>query len=169
MLWVLISIRAWCTTLCDKCQWLATGQWFSPGTLVSSTNKTDRHEITEILLKVASHFCYNLSYNQVSCEDKNTYRSVIFFSYTGYSITYLLSEESFPWHQRSFCPWPTTHHNASTKECQDVKIHGNHTRSVSKRTCFTRCIVYVRSHSDIALTTENKIKYICSLIFKNLS
>jgi hypothetical protein len=41
------------TTLCDKvCQWLATGQWFSPGTLVSSTNKTDCHDITEILLKV---------------------------------------------------------------------------------------------------------------------
>jgi len=30
-----------------------TGQWFSPGTPVSSTNKTDRHDITEILLKVA--------------------------------------------------------------------------------------------------------------------
>ena len=28
-------------------------QWFSPGTPVSSTNKTDRHNITEILLKVA--------------------------------------------------------------------------------------------------------------------
>jgi hypothetical protein len=40
------------TTLCDKvCQWLAAGQWFSPGTPVSSTNKTDRHDITEILLK----------------------------------------------------------------------------------------------------------------------
>jgi hypothetical protein len=32
---------------------LAAGQWFSPGTPVSSTNKTDRHDITEILLKVA--------------------------------------------------------------------------------------------------------------------
>ena len=42
------------TTLCDKvCQWLATGGWFFPGTLVSSTNKNDRHDITEILLKVA--------------------------------------------------------------------------------------------------------------------
>jgi len=50
MLWVRISIRARCTTLCDKvCQWLATGRWFSP---VSSTNTTDRHDITEILLKV---------------------------------------------------------------------------------------------------------------------
>ena len=54
MLWVRISIKARCTTLCDKvCQWLATGRWFSPGPLVSSTNKIDRHDITEILLKVA--------------------------------------------------------------------------------------------------------------------
>ena len=43
-----------CTTLSDEiCQWLATGRWFSPSTQVSSTNKTDRHDITEILLKVA--------------------------------------------------------------------------------------------------------------------
>jgi len=34
------------------CQLLATGQWFSLGPLVSSTNKTDRHDITKILLKV---------------------------------------------------------------------------------------------------------------------
>ena len=52
MLWIRISIRVRCTTLCDKvCQWLVTGQWFSPGPLVSSTNKTDCHDITEILLK----------------------------------------------------------------------------------------------------------------------
>jgi hypothetical protein len=43
-----------CTTLSDEiCQWLATGRWFSPSTQVSSINKTDRHDITEILLKVA--------------------------------------------------------------------------------------------------------------------
>ena len=36
------------TTLCDK-----VCRWFSPGTLVSSSNKTDRHDITEILLIVA--------------------------------------------------------------------------------------------------------------------
>jgi hypothetical protein len=53
-LWVWISIRARCIPLCDKvCQWLATGRWFSPGPSVSSTNKTDRHDITEIFLKVA--------------------------------------------------------------------------------------------------------------------
>jgi hypothetical protein len=47
MLWVRISIRARCTTLCDKvCQWLATGRWSSPSPPISSTNKTDRHDIT---------------------------------------------------------------------------------------------------------------------------
>ena len=41
------------TTLYDKvCQWLAPGRWFSLGPPVSSTNKTDCHDITEILLKV---------------------------------------------------------------------------------------------------------------------
>jgi hypothetical protein len=29
------------------------GRWFSPGTPASSTTKTDRHDIVEILLKVA--------------------------------------------------------------------------------------------------------------------
>ena len=42
------------TTLCDKvCQWLATGRWFSPGITGSSTNTTNCHDITEILLKGA--------------------------------------------------------------------------------------------------------------------
>ena len=48
MLWVRISNKARCTTLCDK-----VCQWFSPGPRVSSTNNTNRHDITEILLKVA--------------------------------------------------------------------------------------------------------------------
>ena len=34
-------------------QLLAHGRWFSPGTLASSTTKTGRHDIAEILLKVA--------------------------------------------------------------------------------------------------------------------
>ena len=35
------------------CQWPATGQWFSLGTPVSSTNKTNCNDLTAILLKVA--------------------------------------------------------------------------------------------------------------------
>jgi hypothetical protein len=42
-----------CSIQLYSCRWFATGRWFSPGTPVSSTNKTDRHDITEILLKVA--------------------------------------------------------------------------------------------------------------------
>jgi hypothetical protein len=41
-------------TASDKAyQLLAHGRWFSPGTLASSTTKTGRHDIAEILLKVA--------------------------------------------------------------------------------------------------------------------
>jgi hypothetical protein len=48
------------TTLCDEiCQCLVTDLWFSPGTSVSSTNKTDCHNMTEILLKVALSTIYN--------------------------------------------------------------------------------------------------------------
>jgi hypothetical protein len=50
-LWVRIPLTA---RLCDKvCQWLAADLWFSLGTWVSSTNKTDCYDITEILLKIA--------------------------------------------------------------------------------------------------------------------
>jgi hypothetical protein len=55
-LWVRFPLRRCVldTTLCDKvCQWLATGWWFFPGTSVFSTNKTDRLDTAEILLKVA--------------------------------------------------------------------------------------------------------------------
>ena len=56
MVVVFTTTYARCTTSRDTvCQWLATDRWFSPGTPVSSTNKTDRHDITELLLKVASN------------------------------------------------------------------------------------------------------------------
>ena len=52
-----VNYKKGCTRLTaasDKvCQLLAQGLGFSPGTLVSSTTKTGRHDIAEILLKVA--------------------------------------------------------------------------------------------------------------------
>ena len=45
-----IQLMAMCTRY--NIMWLATSRWFSPCTPVSSTNKTDRNDITEILLKV---------------------------------------------------------------------------------------------------------------------
>ena len=44
--------------------WLATGRWFSSGTAVFSANKTDRHDKTEILLKVAWNII-NLKKNRI--------------------------------------------------------------------------------------------------------
>ena len=53
-MWVWIWIKAKCTTLCDKVS-------VSLGLPVSSTNKTHRHDIAEILLKVALN---NINLNQ---------------------------------------------------------------------------------------------------------
>ena len=52
-----VNYKKWCTLLAaasDKVyQWFAHGRWFSTGTPVSSVTKTGRHDIAEILLKVA--------------------------------------------------------------------------------------------------------------------
>ena len=52
-----VNYKKGCTRLAavsDKVyQLLAHGRWFSPGTPASSTTKTRRHDIAEILLKVA--------------------------------------------------------------------------------------------------------------------
>jgi hypothetical protein len=51
-------------------QLLAHGRWFSPGTPASSTTKTDRHDIAEILLKVALN-TINKSINQSILDNKS--------------------------------------------------------------------------------------------------
>jgi hypothetical protein len=52
-----VNYKKGCTRLTaasDKVyQLLVHGRWFSPGTLASSITKTGRHDIAEILLKVA--------------------------------------------------------------------------------------------------------------------
>ena len=52
-----VNSQKGCTRLAaasDKVyQLLSPGRWFSPGTPASSTTKTSRHDIAEILLKVA--------------------------------------------------------------------------------------------------------------------
>ena len=52
-----LNYKKWCTRLAaasDKVyQLLAHARWFSPVTPASSTTKTGRHDITEVLLKVA--------------------------------------------------------------------------------------------------------------------
>jgi hypothetical protein len=54
---IFVKLQKGCTRLAstsDKAyHLLAHGRWFSPGTPASSTTKTGRHDIAEILLKVA--------------------------------------------------------------------------------------------------------------------
>jgi hypothetical protein len=65
----LANYKKECTRLAatsDKVyQLLAHGWWFSPGTPASSTTKTGRHDITEILLKVALNY-KNQNQNQIN-------------------------------------------------------------------------------------------------------
>jgi hypothetical protein len=62
-----INYKKGCTRLAaasDKVyQLLAHGRWFSPGTSTSSTTKTGRPDITEILLKVAQNTKYQIKSN----------------------------------------------------------------------------------------------------------
>jgi hypothetical protein len=44
---------------------IAQGQWFSPGTPASSTTKTDRHDIAEILLKLALNTKIQIYFNDL--------------------------------------------------------------------------------------------------------
>jgi hypothetical protein len=50
-------------------QLLAHGLWFSPGTQASSTTKTGRHDIAEILMKVALN---TINQKQIQEEHVNT-------------------------------------------------------------------------------------------------
>ena len=66
----LINYKKGCTRLTaasDKMyQLLANGRWFSPGTPASSTTKTGRHDIAEILLKVTLNTINQIKSNQMS-------------------------------------------------------------------------------------------------------
>ena len=65
-------------------QLLAHGRWFSAGTPVSTTTKTDRHDIAEILLKVAlktinqikSKFTRTKSLNVLYCNIESGFRHI---------------------------------------------------------------------------------------------
>jgi hypothetical protein len=77
-----VNYKKGCTRLAatsDKVyQLLANGWWFSLGTPASSTTKTGRHEIAEILLKVALN-TKNKNENQWRvCTDYTFYLSFIY-------------------------------------------------------------------------------------------
>jgi hypothetical protein len=65
----LCKLQKGCTRLAaasDKVyQLLANGRWFSPDTPASSTTKTGRHDIAEILLKVTLNTKNQIKSNQI--------------------------------------------------------------------------------------------------------
>ena len=81
-----VNYQKGCTRLaatCDKVyQLLAHGRWFSPGTPASSTTKTVRYDIAEILLKVALNTInqsINQSFSSLFIHDQNIF---IFLHYS---------------------------------------------------------------------------------------
>jgi hypothetical protein len=106
MFWVRLPLRARSTTLGDKvCEWLAVGQWYSPGPPVSSTNKTDGHDRTGILLKVAWNtikptFFFIFFWHLIIWLQYWT-RKFVFLAYLMY-LTYILMR-NLSWDIRCFC------------------------------------------------------------------
>ena len=70
-------------------QLLVHGRWFSPGTPASSTTKTGRHDIAEILLKVAlkHNKSINQLINQISNKSYEIFVKTCIVSYGDYRIT----------------------------------------------------------------------------------
>jgi hypothetical protein len=60
-------------------QLLAHGRWFSPGTPASSTTKTGRHDIAEILLKLALK---HQKSNQITQQHINNFNKTPIFQFS---------------------------------------------------------------------------------------
>jgi hypothetical protein len=79
------KLQKGCTRLAaasDKVyQLLAHGRWFSPGTPASSTTKTGRHDIAEILLKVALKHQKNQIKSKSICIPSRIISLVFFWSW----------------------------------------------------------------------------------------
>jgi hypothetical protein len=72
----------------DKfCHLLDAGRWFFPGALVSSTNKTDFHDITEIFLKVALNTINQPTKKVLSCDWSSSFSNSIVFNNNTNEVT----------------------------------------------------------------------------------
>ena len=109
ILWVLIPLMRGVldTTLCDKvCQWLAAG-WFSPIIPVSSTNKADYHDISEIMLKVLLNTITLTLMYTVGCSiDNGILLALCNFDTWIQSLVFFIV---FVHHCLSFCPFSVNH------------------------------------------------------------
>ena len=87
------------TILCDKvCQWYATGRRFTPGSPVTTINKTDRHDIAQILTKAALN-----TINQREKKTKKTTKYLLSHAYKKllmtfcYQINYTIYDQTKPY------------------------------------------------------------------------
>ena len=87
----------------------ASSRWFSLGTPVSSTNKTDCQDITEILLKVASntinqtiHYCQCSIHVQIL--NPMLTRQILSYS----CIFFIIRSNVFNYHPNVQCVWELT-------------------------------------------------------------
>ena len=80
-------------------QLLVHGRWFSPGTPASSTTKTGRHDIAEILLKVALNTINQIKSISLSVIKCNYYNLHFYLLVHGilYDITNLVCYAYFHW------------------------------------------------------------------------
>jgi hypothetical protein len=86
-----VNFKKGCTRLTvasDKVYQLLThGRWFSPGTPTSSTTKTGRHDIAEILLKVALNTMNQIKSNQIFyCSAKKGKFVTVFITFVGHQF-----------------------------------------------------------------------------------
>ena len=99
------SWRGVLNTLCDKaCQWLETGQWFSPGTPVTSTNNINCHDISEILLKVTLK-TINQTTNLIRDGPFNLKGGLWFFSKKIFWFSVLLKKIFWFWWRKKKIIW----------------------------------------------------------------
>ena len=104
MLWIRISIRERCATLCDKvCQWLATGRWLSPGLpppiklkycwngcLTQSKKQKQTLLISNVIFTflVLLNSCMDISYNSLKCSILNYQKIQLLFSFLPIKFSY---------------------------------------------------------------------------------
>jgi hypothetical protein len=107
------------------CHWLATGRWFSPGTPVSSINKTDRHDITKILLKVALNTITLTLYEVWSTKSNH---SESYLNRTSSGPTFMLNHRpvASQWQTLSHnVLWNTPHLSLIKKIISKINTHNN--------------------------------------------
>jgi hypothetical protein len=111
-LWVRNPLMERCTPM-QLCQWLVAGRWFYPDTPVSSTNKTNRLNITIVLLKVALNtlniakpiYLYEYIIRIFKCKSHWTKKrkniSLLIFTY--FSLLRILVCHLEKWYERLIC------------------------------------------------------------------